>query len=106
PMAQQNSPQTRSNVNSATSVSPLGHESSPKNDSSKGFTVAVGSEISPKQLAAYGFQMNNFQFFPSSIQKVESLLNTRMACSRIKAARFRVEDKSYFGQRIYYITSV
>ncbi|ARC95075.1 hypothetical protein B6A42_27025 (plasmid) [Vibrio coralliilyticus] len=33
-MAQQNSPQTRSNVNSATSVSPLGHESSPKNDSS------------------------------------------------------------------------
>ncbi|ARC95161.1 hypothetical protein B6A42_27630 (plasmid) [Vibrio coralliilyticus] len=33
-MAQQNSPQTRSNVNSATSVSPLEHESSPKNDSS------------------------------------------------------------------------
>lgn len=31
-MAQQNSPLTRSNVNQATSVSPLGHESSPKND--------------------------------------------------------------------------
>ncbi|MCG3741184.1 hypothetical protein [Vibrio cincinnatiensis] len=34
-MAQQNSPQTRSNPNQATSVSTLDHESSPKNDISK-----------------------------------------------------------------------
>ncbi|EGQ8101706.1 hypothetical protein M3919_003826 [Vibrio parahaemolyticus] len=33
-MAQQNSPLTLSNMNLATSVSPLEHESSPKNDSS------------------------------------------------------------------------
>ncbi|MFZ3461427.1 hypothetical protein [Vibrio harveyi] len=32
-MAQQNSPLTRTNMNSVTSVSPLEHESSPKNDS-------------------------------------------------------------------------
>ncbi|MEZ9300097.1 hypothetical protein AB4168_16565 [Vibrio splendidus] len=31
-MAQQNSTPTLSNSNSSTSVSPLGHESSPKND--------------------------------------------------------------------------
>ena len=66
----------------------------------------MGSEITPKQLAAYGFQMNNFKFFPSSIQQVESLLNKRITCPRIKAAHFKVEDQSYFGQRIYYITSV
>ncbi|EHA1078772.1 hypothetical protein FG297_22835 [Vibrio alginolyticus] len=33
-LAQRNSPQTLSNMNLATSVSPLEHESSPKNDSS------------------------------------------------------------------------
>ncbi|MFZ3461419.1 hypothetical protein [Vibrio harveyi] len=33
-MAQQNSPLTRTNMDSVTSVSPLEHESSPKNDNS------------------------------------------------------------------------
>ncbi|MGY5652176.1 ArdC family protein [Vibrio cincinnatiensis] len=49
-MAQQNSPQTRSNPNQATSVSTLDHESSPKNDACLGsnFNVVTMSVYSNK----------------------------------------------------------
>ncbi|GLT20498.1 hypothetical protein GCM10007938_42830 [Vibrio zhanjiangensis] len=90
-MAQQNSPLTRSIVNPATSVSALDLESSPKNDSSLGFRVALGSDIRPVDLAACGFEMKQFVFYPSQFEVVSALIDTR----------FTVVDQSVGRQRVY-----
>lgn len=90
-MAQQNSPLTRSIVNPATSVSPLDLESSPKNDSSLGFRVAIGSDIQPEDLADCGFEMKQFVFHPSKFEIVSALIDTR----------FTVVDQSVGCQPVY-----
>lgn len=98
-MAQQNSPLTRSNMNQATSVSPLGHESSPKNDISCSlltrkpfFFVALGSSIIPSDLCAAGFTMENFGFSPSNFYEVCQLLSG-----------FIVVDESVNEKKVYRI---
>ena len=90
-MAQQNSPLTRSIVNPATSVSPLGTKAHQKNDSSLGFRVALGSDIRPVELASCGFEMKQFVFYPSQFEVVSALIDTR----------FSVVDQSVGRQRVY-----
>ncbi len=105
-MAQQNSTPTLPNVNSATSVSPLELESSPKNDiwkskSVNGFRVAVGSEITPRELALAGFEMKNFEFFPQRIEEVKALIHTAYFETKVLRDNFTVTNVSASEQPVY-----
>ncbi|HDM8209291.1 TPA: hypothetical protein P0E34_004535 [Vibrio campbellii] len=95
-MTQQNPILTLSKCQAATNVSPLERESSPKNDSSlvlcteRGFAIATGSDISPKDLKEAGFTMRDFKFYPSSLPEIKKRLPS-----------FVVLDLSKSNERIY-----
>ncbi|HHP0472859.1 TPA: hypothetical protein ACRZ6V_005334 [Vibrio harveyi] len=54
-----------------TSVSPLDQSGSNKDEF---FSVAKGSSVTPQDLKAAGFEMNNFRFYPSSFEEVTKRL--------------------------------
>ena len=70
------------------------------NSQSKGFTVAVGSEISPQELAKSGFIMEDFKFHPHNIEAVRELIFEQFSKRSIKT-NFIVTDESTFLNRIY-----
>ena len=82
-MAQRHSTPTLSKLNSATNVSPLGRESSPKNDISllripqrteeeeHGFSLTPCSDITLAELKIAGFTSRNSKFYPSTLAEVE-----------------------------------
>ncbi len=55
-----------------TSVSPLDQSGSNKDEF---FSVAKGSFVTPQDLKAAGFEMNNFRFYPSDFEEVTKRLN-------------------------------
>lgn len=66
-------------------------DSTSHNDKSMGFRVALGSDIRPVDLAACGFEMKQFVFYPSKFEVVSALIDTR----------FTVVDQSVGRQRVY-----
>ncbi|EHC7291010.1 hypothetical protein FZF11_20445 [Vibrio parahaemolyticus] len=56
----------------ATCVSPQEHSGSYKDEF---FTVAMGSDIRPYELAEAGFNMLNWKFFPADIEEVRERLS-------------------------------
>ena len=81
-MAQQNSTLTLSTCQTATSVSSLEHESSPKHDVSleqsksaqQGFSIASWSDITAEELKAAGFVQRDAQYFPFTLAEVRALI--------------------------------
>ena len=52
-------------------------ENKTNNDQPLGFRVALGSDISPEDLASCGFEMKQFVFHPSKFEAVSTLIDLR-----------------------------